>query len=247
MHSLANVYRDSGRLADAIPLYEELLTRYQKTLGSENVATINSISDLATAYQSVGRMREAVPLFERALKDYMTTLGPEHVSTVIGVNNLANAYRDAGRLADALPMLEDTLNTMKTRLGADHPHTLMSMTNLSRAYLDVKPAAAESLLREFVAIRQKKNPDDWRTFETLSMLGDSLLRQKKYAEAEPILLKAHEGLKSRESKIPAPYKKRLTDAGSRIVALYEASGKPDLAAQWRHRLEAPVAKAAPRR
>jgi tetratricopeptide (TPR) repeat protein len=93
MHSLANVYRDSGRLADAIPLYEEVLTRYQKTLGSENVDTINSISNLATAYQSVGRMREAVALFERAQEDYMTTLGPEHVSTVIGVNNLANAYR----------------------------------------------------------------------------------------------------------------------------------------------------------
>jgi hypothetical protein len=120
------------------------------------------------------------------------------------------------------------------------------MNNLRRAYLDVKPPAAESLLREFVAIRQKKNPDDWRTFETLSMLGDSLLRQKKYAEAEPILLKAYDGMKSRESKIPAPYKKRLTDAGARIVALYDACGKPDLAAQWRHRLETPTAKAAKR-
>jgi hypothetical protein len=123
----------------------------------------------------------------------------------------------------------------------------MSMTNLSHAHLGVKPPAAESLLREFVAMRQKKNPDDWRTFETLSMLGDSLLRQKKYAEAEPIPIKAYEGLKSREAKIPAPYKKRLTDAGSRIVALYEASGKKDLAAQWRRRQETPPAKAAPRR
>ena len=164
------------------------------------------MTNLASAYQNAGRLREALALFEEALKGYMATLGPEHVSTVIGVNNLANAYRDAGRLADALPMLEDTLKTMKARLGPDHPHTLMSMTNLARAYLDVKPAAAEPLLREFVAIRQKKNPDDWRTFETRSMLGDSLLRQKKYADAEPILLEGYEGMKAREGKIPAVQK-----------------------------------------
>ena len=134
--------------------------QYKRILGGENVATINATTNLASAYQNAGRLREALALFEEALKGYMSTLGPEHVSTVIGVNNLASAYRDAGRLADALPMLEETLATMKAKLGPDHPHTLMSMNNLARAYLDVKPAAAEPLLREFVAIRQKKNPDD---------------------------------------------------------------------------------------
>jgi eukaryotic-like serine/threonine-protein kinase len=247
MHNLANVYRDSGRLADAISVYEDVLARYRKKLGGENVDTINAMTSLASAYQNAGRLQEALDLFEEALKGYMATLGPEHVSTVIGVNNLANAYRDAGRLADALPMLEDTLRTMKAKLGPDHPHTLMSMNNLARAYLDVKPATAEPLLREFVSIRQKINPDDWRMFETLSMLGDSLLRQKKYTDAEPILLQGYEGLKAREGKIPASYKKRLADAGARIVALYEACGKKEVAEHWRRRLEAPAKKAAPSR
>ena len=53
-----------------------------------------------------------------------------------------------------------------------------------------------------MAIRQKKNPDDCDTFETRILLGDSLLRQKKYTDAEPILLQGYEGMKARESKIP---------------------------------------------
>jgi eukaryotic-like serine/threonine-protein kinase len=243
MRDLANVYRDSGRLEDAIPIYEDVLARSEKTRGRDNLNTINSMNNLASAYQNAGRLREALDLFEQTRKRYMATIGPEHLSTAIVVNNLANAYRDAGRLSDALPMLEDTLKTMKAKLGLDHPHTLMSMTNLARAYLEVKPDKAEPLLREFVAIREKKNPDDWRTFETRSMLGDSLIRQQKYAEAEPILLAGYEGMKSREGKIPAPYKKRVADAGARIVALYDACGKKDLADQWRRRLEAPAEKA----
>jgi hypothetical protein len=55
----------------------------------------------------------------------------------------------------------------------------MSNYNLARSYLDTKPAQAKPLLREFLAIRQRKPPEDWRTFETRGILGDSFLGQKK--------------------------------------------------------------------
>jgi hypothetical protein len=79
------------------------------------------------------------------------------------------------------------------------------------------------------------------------MLGDSLLRQKKYADAEPILLQGYEGMKAREGKIPAPYKKRVGDAAARIVALYDACGKKELADEWRRRRETAAHKTAPSR
>jgi hypothetical protein len=46
----------------------------------------------------------------------------------------------------------------------------------------------------------------------------------------------HEGLTARETKNPAQFKIRLTEAGARIVQLYEAWGKPERAAQWRKTL-----------
>ena len=70
------------------------------------------------------------------------------------------------------------------------------------------------------------------------MLGGALLGQKKYAEAEPLLLAGYEGMKQREAKIPPLGKVRLTEALERLVQFYEALEKKDEAAKWRKELEA---------
>ena len=70
------------------------------------------------------------------------------------------------------------------------------------------------------------------------MLGGALLGQKKYAEAEPLLIAGYEGMKQREATIPPQGKDRLTEALERLVQLYEATDKPDEAAEWRKELEA---------
>jgi hypothetical protein len=100
-------------------------------------------------------------------------------------------------------------------------------------------AEAETILRECLAIRAKTQPDDWSTFSTRSVLGGCLLGQKKYAEAEPLILAGYEGLKAREAQIPAPSKPRLAEAAERVVRLYEAWGKPEQAAAWKARLGIP--------
>jgi len=95
-------------------------------------------------------------------------------------------------------------------------------------------AAAEGILRECLAIREKQEPDDWRTFNTQSMLGAALLGQKKYADAEPLLLKGYEGMKQREKTIPKVPQTatRIPEALDRLVAFYTAANKPDEVKKW---------------
>ncbi len=93
--------------------------------------------------------------------------------------------------------------------------------------------AAEAVLRECLAIREKKAPDEWSTFNTKSLLGEALLGQQKYADTEPLLLAGYEGLKRRAHKIPPQGKLRLNNAVERLTRLYDAWGKPDEAAKWR--------------
>jgi hypothetical protein len=64
------------------------------------------------------------------------------------------------------------------------------------------------------------------------MLGGVLLGQKKYADAEPLLLKGYEGMKLREKTIPPQASSRISEALDRLIELYLATDRPDEAKKW---------------
>jgi hypothetical protein len=68
------------------------------------------------------------------------------------------------------------------------------------------------------------------------VLGEALLGQKKYVEAEPLLVQGYEGMKRREAEIPLQGKIRLSEALERLVRLYDAWGKKDKSDEWRKKL-----------
>jgi hypothetical protein len=73
------------------------------------------------------------------------------------------------------------------------------------------------------------------------MLGGTLMGQRKYGEAEPLLLSGYNGLIERESRIPFSLKPALEQAGERVVQLYREWGMPEKAAAWREKIRATVA------
>jgi tetratricopeptide (TPR) repeat protein len=99
-----------------------------------------------------------------------------------------------------------------------------------------KAAEAEKPARACLALLDQVVPDDWRTFNTRSLLGGSLLSQKKYAEAEPLLLSGCEGMKQREDWIPAAERVRLKEGIELVVRLYKATGQLEKAAEWNKKL-----------
>jgi hypothetical protein len=67
--------------------------------------------------------------------------------------------------------------------------------------------------------------------------GGTLLGQKKYAEAEPLLLSGYEGIQQREAGIPPPVRTLCpSEALQRLVQLYEATDRPAQAAEWKQKL-----------
>jgi tRNA A-37 threonylcarbamoyl transferase component Bud32 len=238
MSNLALAYQAAGQLDKALPLLEQTLAKRKEKLGPDHPDTLNTMNNLALAYKAADQLSKALPLYEQTLAKRKEKLGPNHPDTLTTMNNLALAYQAAGQLDKALPLLEQTLAKRKEKLGPDHPDTLYSMNNLGMAYQKNGDFdKAELALRELLVISQKKQPDTLTTFNTQSQLGASLLGQKRYAEAEPLLLAGYEGMKQREAKIPVQYKARLTEALERLVQLYDAWGKKDQAEKWRRELE----------
>src|SRR5262249_52067062 len=92
---------------------------------------------------------------------------------------------------------------------------------------------AEAVVRECLAIREERQPGSWATFGTQSLLAGALLGQKKYAEAEPLLLQGYRGLKQHLATMPLHRKAILTEALGRLVQLYDATSREEEAAKWR--------------
>jgi hypothetical protein len=123
-------------------------------------------------------------------------------------------------------------------LGDEHPDSAGSLNSLAELLQGQgKLVEAEALSRQCLAIREKISADDWRTFNTRCLLGDILLAQQKYVEAEPLLLSGYEGMKQREDRIPSDSKPLLKSTLQRLVQLYDATAQSEKAARWKKTLE----------
>jgi eukaryotic-like serine/threonine-protein kinase len=168
-------------------------------------------------------------------------LGPEHPDTLISMNNLALLYREQGRYGQAEPLFTKVLKVRRRVLGPEHPDTLDTINDLAELYREQgKYAQAQLLLREALNSHRKSNTNSWVRYHCQSLLGASLAGQKKYAEAEPLLLSGYEGMLQREATIPWGRRSALKHGAEWIVQLYQRWGKPEKAAEWREKL--PVTK-----
>jgi len=89
----------------------------------------------------------------------------------------------AGRRQTLGPQEADTLDTMAEP----------ALTCQARG----KFAPSEALARDAVDGDRKQRPNGWQRFSAESLLGASLAGQKKFAEAEPLLLAGYRRMKSR--------------------------------------------------
>jgi hypothetical protein len=93
--------------------------------------------------------------------------------------------------------------------------------------------AAEALLREALAIREVEMPQHWRTADVRSLLGGTMLAQKKNAKAAPLLRSGYEGMARSAAAIPLVDRPRLAEALDRLIAAGEAAGTKAEVAAWK--------------
>jgi hypothetical protein len=143
-------------------------------------------------------------------------------------------YQRQGKYALAETYAAQALAGQRHALGPEHPDTMSSASDLALALVSQgKFAESETLAREAVETDRKKRPDDWQRFRAETLLGASLAGQKKYAEAEPLLLEGYQGMAARKERIRVPDWYHLDRAREWIAKLYQAWGKPEKAAEWK--------------
>jgi len=239
MHSLATAFLAQGKYTQAESLDRETLEIRRRILGPEHPDTLSSLDDLARVYAAQGEYTQAETMFRQVQETESRVLGSEHPDTLSTLSAMAKMYQQWGKYALAGNYAAQALAGRRHALGSGDVYTMVSAEDLALAYQSQgKFAKAEPLAREALEFNQKEGPDDWDRFRAESLLGASLAGQKKYAEAEPLLLNGYKGMEAQKDQVLMSNWYNLDLTRDWLVQLYRAWGRPAKAAKWSKSLQA---------
>jgi serine/threonine protein kinase/Flp pilus assembly protein TadD len=234
MNNLGGDYYREGKYPQAEALFSQIVEARRRVLGPEHTGTLKSMHNLALVYGGEGRYAEAEALFAQTLAVATRVMDPENRFTLSYVSEFGFIYQKQGKYSLAETYAAQALAGRLHSLGAEHPDTIASEVDLALAYVsERKFAEAEPVAREAVETNKKVQPDDWQRFRAESLLGACLAGQKKYAEAEPLLLEGYQGMLARKGRISVPDRYHLDRAQEWLIQFYVDCGKPDKAAEWK--------------
>jgi serine/threonine-protein kinase len=226
LFNLAVTLESEGDYQAASAAYTESLALRRKILGDEHPEVADGLIGLAGLLNDTGdpagaeaRLREARVIAEKAY-------GKDHEA----IADIDLTLGDSLHLQLRLPESEAAYRAgleLYRRLVKDHPNVALALTGLGWVLLDEGHAEeAEALLREAVEIRKKTLPAGHPDAAvTESILGSSLAAQKRYAEAEPLLVGSYARIVARRTD----RSRESREARARIASLYSAWGKPEKA------------------
>lgn len=128
---LVDALRVAGRLNDAVPLAEDIVSRLSDDI--DVTIALEAKNGLFVAWRQAGRGAEATALAEEVVAGRRAQLGRMHSHTLASQNNLAVAYWSMGRVKEAIKLHQYVLKARKKKLGDDHADTLESRNNLAVA------------------------------------------------------------------------------------------------------------------
>lgn len=232
---LAHSVRELGDPAEAVRLYTQALTAQRAELPAEHPEVIGSTLDLAAALGDAGRDAMADSLFRHGIAIERRVLGDEHPAVIRDEVRYARLLHRRSSVAEAEARYRRSVAIVRRRLPAVHPLTATALLGLGELLLDTNaPAQAELLIREAYAIRRTLLPPNHPDVaEAERAMGMVIMADRRYVEAERYLLASHTALRTAYGNAD----RRARAALAQLVRLYEASGQPARAANYRTELE----------
>ncbi len=192
-----------GRYTDSEKLHDRALKGMIEVLGRDHGDTLKAMDNLGRAHGSHWRTDKARELHSEAVVGMRknTNLGPTHLETLTAMDNLAMTYMAYGRDAhsfevkEAYQLLLEVVKAREVKLGKEHGYTLWAIANLARVKCaQGNLAEAEADLQNGISIAERNlGATHIGTLFGKMHLGDVLIKQQRFADAERLLREVANG------------------------------------------------------
>jgi tetratricopeptide (TPR) repeat protein len=246
MHNLGTLYARARQYEKAEQLLLEALAAKRRVLGDEHRETLVTMNNLATTYRWQGDFGRAEAMLDAVVDVQRKVLGNEHPDTLGSVRNLAEVQWSHGKTADAERLFRSVLAARDRIYGPTSIVSSDTRRSLGKLLLETGDySAAEVELRRALAGYEKSGADTWARYHVMTLLGSTLVCQRRFADAEPLLTQGYEGLLRHQATIPESSRADVAAAAERIVAMYQAWGSGAQADMWKQRIAGAAAPAQP--
>lgn len=226
--NLATSHLHLGEAEEAEGLYREALALRRRSLGDRHPKVADSLNSLGLSLAGRGQYAKAANLYEEALKILHATEGESYPAFAYILQNQANLFAKQGSQEAAEKASREALWVWQQNLGEQHPqvgHGWFNLGGVLMAKGDL--VSAEDALRRARANWRQSLPGHWRVAESDSQLATCLMRQGKYADAEPLLISSYTAL--RDEPAVSPGRRVAEHSLEQLIELYELSGRRERA------------------
>jgi hypothetical protein len=242
MASLAQIYVAAGQPLRGLLLLSQVFAKQEEILAPNDTGLVESKKALARVYILTQQFDKVLALCDSGLANLQRTPQPNSTDTLDFLDMAAIACAALKQVDREETYLRELVRVTANLRGKVSEPTSEVMARLANQLMSrAKWETAEVVLRECLNIREKvvQRPHTmlpkWVVQYTRSMLGGALLGQKKFLEAELLLLDAAEKLLAEEGSVPTTRRGDIQQALDRVVMLYTAIGNAEKAAEWRKR------------
>ena len=208
------------------------LEEYRKLPPGTYVEMGTTLSNLGAVLIAKGKYSEAEPLVLEGLELRRKVLGNAHIGTGSALFRLSDLYYRQGKYSEAESAARESVEVFKRALAAPQDSTLFTNPLVEMGLILDKVGRiheAETYLRQALEIRTRLLPKGNQLIgKAEGVLGECLTMQKRYADAEPLLLDSYQILET----TTVPNDARRTEAARRLNLLYSKWGKPEQAARY---------------
>lgn len=232
-NDLSNEAGYRGDPDEAERLLRASLEEYRKLPPGTYVEMSTTLSNLGALLIRKGKYAEAEPYVLEGLALRRKVFGDAHVSTSMGFFRLADLRYKQRRYEEAEKADQESIDTFKRAVPVPQNNVLFANPLIEMgSILDEmgRSREAENYLRQALEIRTQFLPKGNQLIgRAEAVLGECLTLQKRYAEAEPLLLDSYKIIKATTSSESDP---RRAEARQRLATLYTGWGRPAVAANY---------------